>query len=806
MEGLLFSQTVDQINRLCDQACNKDGRIFLFPVRHHSPACSFQLQKVIASYAPDMILIEGPEDANDVMRFLTHEETQPPVCLYCSYTDKEGSIGEVNGKYTCYYPLLDYSPEMVAMKMAYKRGVPALFMDLPYQDILKASKTGSGLLGTTPKVSYNDDYLIARSQYIEALCRKEQCRNFSEYWEKIYELDGLSQSEDIFIRNLLAFCYLSRVDQTHEMLSEDGCLAREAHMARRIIEAAGKCNRVLAVTGGFHTYGIMELIHKGQASPAGEVPTHKSGIYPMAYSMEECDQLSGYASGMPYPAFYQRVWESLSQDRKDAFSEAVLQFIVRCGGQMRKKTTLSLSDELEAWYLAKGLTALRGKSRTGVYELIDAVRTAYTKGELSQFDHTPLEVLNKLLIGRKVGKLCNGAELPPLVQDFRNLGKAYRLKLETTAEQDLILDIYKTPRHRLISQFLHMLLFMNTGFCKREKGPDIIRRTQMNLVRESWKYRWSPLVESTLIELSVYGGTMQEVTSELVKKRLSEIGINAGNTAALLVQVFWMGLTESIAEVREKVGSNIQQDGHFQSQVQCLSYLKYIDQTLWLLDSMKNPDMTEILFTCYYRCISLLSSIGSIPQEDEDTLLNCLKDLYAIAGNDKLISQRDLLTEGLLQLAATSGINSCVHGACLGLLSGLGRVEAHDVVKACTSYLYGTGEMQMQSAGFLKGLFSTARELLLYQEEFLEGIHHLLSTCVEEDFLKLIPDLRLSFGFFTPQEIDDIGKSVAKMFNMSKAEILETAPVDTEALRKARALDIEAANMMKDWGLLCGKE
>lgn len=35
--------------------------LLYFPVRHHSPACAFHLQKAIAAYQPDCILIEGPE-------------------------------------------------------------------------------------------------------------------------------------------------------------------------------------------------------------------------------------------------------------------------------------------------------------------------------------------------------------------------------------------------------------------------------------------------------------------------------------------------------------------------------------------------------------------------------------------------------------------------------------------------------------------------------------------------------------------------------------------------------------------------
>lgn len=48
----------------------------LFPVRHHSPVCSWQLIRAIKEYQPDVILIEGPENANDMIGVLTDERTK----------------------------------------------------------------------------------------------------------------------------------------------------------------------------------------------------------------------------------------------------------------------------------------------------------------------------------------------------------------------------------------------------------------------------------------------------------------------------------------------------------------------------------------------------------------------------------------------------------------------------------------------------------------------------------------------------------------------------------------------------------
>ncbi|MBQ2265459.1 MAG: hypothetical protein II341_08665, partial [Oscillospiraceae bacterium] len=61
--------------------CDMQQPVLLFPVRHHSPVCSYQLVRTIAAYQPDTILIEGPENANELIPILTSEETVLPAAI-----------------------------------------------------------------------------------------------------------------------------------------------------------------------------------------------------------------------------------------------------------------------------------------------------------------------------------------------------------------------------------------------------------------------------------------------------------------------------------------------------------------------------------------------------------------------------------------------------------------------------------------------------------------------------------------------------------------------------------------------------
>ena len=68
--------------------------IMFLPVRHHSPACSFQIQKIIEEWKPSAVLVEGPTNANELLSVMVHKDTKAPFAIYYSYHDKAGKISE----------------------------------------------------------------------------------------------------------------------------------------------------------------------------------------------------------------------------------------------------------------------------------------------------------------------------------------------------------------------------------------------------------------------------------------------------------------------------------------------------------------------------------------------------------------------------------------------------------------------------------------------------------------------------------------------------------------------------------------
>src|SRR5579872_6888017 len=106
---------------------------YWFPVRHHSPAVARHLEAAILARRPSLVLIEGPSEANDLIPHLTDPQTRPPVAIYSSYRD-DGNLsgpagGDVPARSACWYPLLSYSPEYVALLAARRVGAAAVFID-----------------------------------------------------------------------------------------------------------------------------------------------------------------------------------------------------------------------------------------------------------------------------------------------------------------------------------------------------------------------------------------------------------------------------------------------------------------------------------------------------------------------------------------------------------------------------------------------------------------------------------------------------------------------------------------------------
>ena len=835
MERILRGEEISRLMtiacRIPDQDTMQDsarGRVFYFPVRHHSPSCSFHLKKVIADFQPDCILIEGPENANELIRDMVDPGTQAPFCIYYSYRDKKELINEEKGDYRCYYPFLDYSPELVAMREGKLIGAKTCFMDLPYEEILIAEKEGTGLRKQDEKSSYNDDRYLSENTFLSGVVERSGLRNFDEFWERHFEMEGLVEKTEDFLADMLYYCVLSRANTHADTLREDGCLAREAYMRTQIEKATNECQRVLVVTGGFHVAGLVGpqnwLLEDDAKTPIGgvlfgeklpegllvsekgkklhNIDKNDKGVYLMSYSMEAADRLNGYCSGMPHPMFYQRIWEGLSEEKESdkegtidecagrtfsVYEQVILQFLVEVGKRVRQKEGYpSTFDEICAMTMCANLALLRGKPFPGVFELQDSVLSNYVKGEYQLATDKPMRVLFERLTGNLIGKLTENATLPPLCNDFEKLCHSYRLDIHSTTKKELTLSLFGKKKHREISAFLYRMEFLGTGFGVRKKGPNLRLRKDRNLIREIWEYHFQAQVMSVLIENSMYGGTIEEACRTLADKCFQE-ETDAGAASALVIRMFEMDLGFGNAGIWAKLSGIIQSCEDFFSLTS--TFLNLI-----MLIEMKelygyDTDLMPLRNLVMQKLLALLGHLTNVKAEDASKVLEALKELYRALLQSGQEEEKSYFIEILHKMSEAPELNALLAGGVYGLLYAYGELTAEQIAESTRGYLLASGDKAGNAADFVRGLFYVARDVIFAWEGMIDMLDDFLQRTNYEDFLKVLPQLRLAFSFFTPAEMDRLAGKVAGKYGLRGKEFAELKEVDAEEYSYGKALE-----------------
>src|ERR1051326_3707244 len=205
--------------------------ILFFPIRHHSPACAWHLERLIDERKPRAILIEGPCDATTLLGHVAHEATRAPIAIYTTFVDTANQLGNPAfdkakpARFSAYYPLADYSPELVAIRRGVTAGADVRFIDLIFPEMVLAE---GGQKKDEQARSLLDEQHMRHSRFLQALCERTGARDPDDLWDHLYETDYQQMPTDEFIKRVETYCALSRADYTTEML------AAEAHLAREI--------------------------------------------------------------------------------------------------------------------------------------------------------------------------------------------------------------------------------------------------------------------------------------------------------------------------------------------------------------------------------------------------------------------------------------------------------------------------------------------------------------------------------------------------------------------------------------------
>lgn len=808
--------------------------VLYFPVRHHSPACSWHLKRLIHQYQPAGILIEGPESLSSLVPQLADPGLKAPVALYCRFIDHKGytdrgESGDTTRQHTperfsAFYPLCDYSPELVAIRQGSELGARIAFCDLDFavQTVIECRRDKESPSQRAMSL-FNEQYL-AQNRYLKELARRAGCRDTNELWDRLFET-RINQGEPIdFMQKVAAYCYFARENTPKSEMEADGTLAREKRMATLVASEIKRLKRrkekrpLLVVTGGFHT---VALAIKGASRRKQDIPSLElagedlvNAIIP--YSYQQMDNLNGYAAGMVAPFYYQKLWESSESTGRIDHHAVCKELLVDLSRLTRKHnlpSPLSTADAIAANQTAAELARFRGNPGPMREDILDGIRSSFTKGALDVEGDVVMKLANDLLCGDKVGSLPSHIRTHPLIEDFRNQADKLGLKLDSSRQQLNSLNIYSSERHRKISRFFRILDFIGVPFARFKGGPDFIGGTGLSLTVEHWEYSWSPMTESALAGLSVMGSSLEEAVGATLKNRRDALQaegakIDTIGCVGLLLIACRLGLHDLGDEFVPLVADAIVSESRFEVSISSCTQLNLLQQFKSPLEMRRLEQLLELLTTAYRRSCFLLAGLANSPEEQQRAALSALVEARALLQEDRggLLFDQSLFRHAVQSLLNSSRLEPGLEGGLTGMAFNTGNCTMEELLARLSSQATGWDEKGNRLARFLHGLFTLCRELTWSHEPVILKINTILSGWDDETFYRHLPELRLAFAAHSPQETDKtatIVKAVAGRTPGDKGEQLEwyMRDMNEEFVARCTAVAARVARSLKDDGL-----
>ena len=802
--------------------------LYWFPVRHHSPAVARHLSRVIAERQPKLIFIEGPHEANDLIKYVVDAKTKPPVAIYSSYRDDDNVLGlagiaspaeDIPARFACWYPLVAYSPEYVALRAAARSKTQVMFMDLPHYAQIPALRTakppaadddqddsGSADQGQADDkrqrgdvVEREDDRLLVESGFFQQLARTAGFRNWQEAWDSLFELKALEEDTESFRHELATFCAAARATSSPARLASDGTLDRERFMWQTI-QTTLKREKVkpadaMVICGGFHLFLDREDKQPPPQPPPGTVYT---SVVP--YSYFRISELSGYGAGNRAPQFYQRCWELWDNGRgEDLLAEHVVAVLNRA---RKEGEPLSSADAIAVTQHARMLARLRGRTSPVLDDIRDALVTCCCKGDPAGVGVHLLRAMDAVDIGAKLGRVTPALGRLPIVNDFYAQLDDLELGEVMGREKRLTLDLDKRePLDSRRSALLHRLAFLDIPLCKLvdSSTTELVSGT---IFRQRWDLRYSPKVEAELIERNLYGDTIEAASLAQLEEDLARHAGHAGETCERLVWSINMDLPGTMQRADAACGKAIDEDSRFVSLCDALTHLTVIDRYAEYR-GLTRQRLDELIIRCYDRACFALPDIANVPEEQQAEVVESLKALAEVVQRDEARRGLDRALFGQHVRAATKQTNvAFLRGALLGMLAEIWEIPPDELADEISALARGPVDQIVTAGDLIDGIMAVSRSsLLLGAESLVAAMDELLETADWEAFLTMIPRLRAAFERLHERHVDSLAGCVARRYGLAEDEaesLTELKPSVGAAAMFAR-IDAEVARIMQEW-------
>ncbi|MCX6475237.1 DUF5682 family protein [Rhodococcus sp. (in: high G+C Gram-positive bacteria)] len=715
-----------------------DLRVRVFGIRHHGPGSARSVRQGLEEFSPDVVLIEGPSDADPLVMLAASESMEPPIALLAYATGEPSKAA--------FWPFAVFSPEWQALQWAAKNGVQARFCDLPAFNVLadqgiRTVREGDPLSELAAAAGFDDT---------------------ERWWDSVIESSSGADSFDAITEAMEALRETVPIDEE--------TAHREAYM-RQVLRKTLKdgAERVAVVCGAWHAPALVGAL--GPAAPDARIlkgmSKVKTSLTWVPWTHSRLASASGYGAGITSPGWYHHLFT--------ANDKTITRWLTKVARVLRDEDLpISSAHVIEAVRLADTLAALRSRPLAGLSEVTEATRSVMCDGNDVLLDL----ITRRLVVGEALGAVPEETPTVPLEADLRARSKTLRLKQQAgakTLDLDLRRDI-DVER----SQFLHRLGILEIDW--GTPADSEVRST--GTFRETWALQWKPEFSVSVIEASLWGTTVAAAATSRVVSKINEPDITLASLIGLLENSLLANLPAALSAVLESVKTVAALD-HDVSHL--MAALPTLTRTLRYGD-VRGTDVSALVDVADSLLIRICTGLAvAVTGLDDPSAEEFREHLDKVHSAVMVRDDRDASARWLQAMAGVidrDDVNGLLVGRLVRLLRDSGSITETAAAQRLSRAL-SVGSTPTGKAGWVDGFLGGGGLVLVHDRALLTLIDTWVRQLREQDFIDTLPLLRRTFGAFEAGERRAIGQAVRG------GRRVETT-VETDARRGRAAMAVVA--------------
>lgn len=709
-------------------------------IRHHGPGSARAVLSELDRIRPDIVVIEGPADADRLTTDVDHTDMVPPVAIM-AYAVDDPAV-------SVFWPFGAFSPEWQALLWAARHQVPVRFCDLPAATVL------------AQRDQRREDVSRVRVDPIAALADAAGYDDPERWWDSVVESRTVESRTDG--SGFEAITDAMRTVRELEPDEDDPIEhQREAHMRQVIRKAAKEFATVVVVCGAWHAPALSGKLPAASPDSAllRGLPKVKCATVWVPWTHSRLAAASGYGAGIRSPGWYQHAF--LERDRP------VETWLTLAARALRNHDIfVSSAHVIEGVRLANALAAMRGRARPGLSEVNEATEAVLCEGSDTRFGL----IVRELVIGERLGSIPEHLPMVPLLADITKQQKSLRLKPEATAKQ-ITLDLRK-PNDLAKSQLLHRLAVLDIPWGEPELASG------QGTFKEPWTLQWQPEFAVKVVTSSVWGNTVYRAC----KAKLADTAENAthlGQVTATIEGALLSDVEEAVPQLLAILENKAAVDRDL---TELMAALPALARSLRYGDVRRTDAgalgevTTSLLRRVNVGLPATLTGLGP------DAAAEMLAHVNAVTDTVDLLDT-DVRGEWLATIARLADRDD-LHGSLVGRFVRIGVDGAVFTTSEAARRMrraLSVGAPADEKSAWIEGFLSGSGLLLVHDTELLAVIDEWLTGLTATEFTDVLPLVRRTFSTFDAGIKRNIGQAVAT----AGSALVSEFDIDAERARPA---------------------